>query len=207
MSGLTGSNYPLCVCMCVSFWQPLQRLMITQLCLIPLIRGVIIMEQNNLLLSHIFPMILWNLPQISAVEFFMILHLRSAFLESGMEQWGDRRWGPDVTNSWCRSTQHSHNHSAHQNRPPVSLCLRALPGNSERVTLARGVAFHCLLLTCVRPRPHVRARLCVRRACVTEPSFVRFCRTEKWNQGSLRDSHPFLSTRRKLYWLKALCVK
>lgn len=62
---------------------------------------------------------------------------------------------------------------------------------SGRAWRFRGVGFHCLLLTCVRPHPCVCMCACICVStwfCEGTYSYVWFCTAEKWNQCSPRDS-------------------
>lgn len=169
MSGLTGTNYPLCMYVCQS---------------VRVFDGPASDTYDNTAVSDssgVWEWLFWSwmTPFLLIARLYLFIfcfclrfqpcvcshptHCTSSALQCGTEKWRDRRreW-TDVTVSRCRSSQTlTHFHSAHHKRPAVFICLGAVPVSSGRVTFSRGVGFHCLPLTRARPQPPVCVHLCV----------------------------------------------
>lgn len=196
MSGLTGTNYPLCMYVCQS---------------VRVFDGPARDTYDNTAVSDssgVWEWLFWSWMTpfllIARLYFFIFCfclrfqlrvcshptHCASSALQCGTEKWRDRRreW-TDVTVSRCRSSQTlTHFHSAHHKRPAVFICLGAVPVSSGRVTFSRGVGFHCLPLTRARPQLPVCAFVCWRGFMRGHIRMCGFCTAEKWNCRSPRDS-------------------
>lgn len=162
MSGLTGTNYPLCMYVCQSVWvfdRPGRDTYDNTAVSYSPESGSDYIGTEWLPFYYCFLHISSNIWLCLLIS----CPMRSSARERGMEKWSERwRARTDVTVSRCRSSQTlTHFHSAHHKRP-LSLSVWVPCRLAVGAWRYRGVGFHCLLLTCVRPQPRVCVHLCWR---------------------------------------------